>query len=593
MLGAAALLVAGCSTMDGGGGDGLGPVCTDCMPTVPMKLLLPSQNGVKLWTAPTMEKVLREAPLPMSLSSSIQLYAAKNEYEAFQFVVRPDARETVSITMSALTGPGTIPLANIEIRRVGYVQVAVPSDDSAIVSAAGIIPDPLELTSFGMPDTLTGNINQPYWITVRVPPDASAGDYTATLNVTSGSGSQDIPIKLHVYNFALPAQIGFDGDWNASFAALGGNSSPQAAQQLKDFFFAHRLTPSAVAYPAGLNYDGGIMYDCNGNFQENKSDPNDFSNLGIKYIDGVGWNGAGFPSFQIMQYVDAKTPRPDTFCGVPRGPDAYGTPAYNAKWTQLLSTINGYLGTHGGYQKKGYYYVQSQPQGQADYDLAAYLANLTKTAAPNLRIAIGEEPKAEIAENAKAMGHSWDLWFGSPAQFEPNYAKTRQQKGETLFWSFLPSDAPPVFNPITLDHPGIESRVAFWAAWKYRIKGFAYYSVTGWGADPYNNPRPSGSSQNGDGFLLYPMKSGNLVTSIRWELLREGAEDFEYLLLASANGLPQTPDTAALVDTSVQSAVTSLSMYVKNPDALQNLRNQLGLRIEGKVNGYPTLSSSQ
>ena len=39
------------------------------------------------------------------------------------------------------------------------------------------------------------------------------------------------------------------------------------------------------------------------------------------------------------------------------------------------------------------------------------LANLTKTAAPHLRIAISEEPKAQIAENPKGMGHSYDLWW--------------------------------------------------------------------------------------------------------------------------------------------------------------------------------------
>jgi hypothetical protein len=32
---------------------------------------------------------------------------------------------------------------------------------------------------------------------------------------------------------------------------------------------------------------------------------------------------------------------------------------------------------------------------------------------------------------------------------------------------------------ITIDHPGIESRIPFWAAWKYRVRGFAYYLVTG------------------------------------------------------------------------------------------------------------------
>lgn len=38
-------------------------------------------------------------------------------------------------------------------------------------------------------------------------------------------------------------------------------------------------------------------------------------------------------------------------------------------------------------------------RNQADYDVAAARASPSKTAAPNLRIAIGESPRIEIAEN--------------------------------------------------------------------------------------------------------------------------------------------------------------------------------------------------
>lgn len=296
---------AGCShdgSSDSPDGGMPGPVCTDCTPTGAMTVLLPSPAGAKLWTAPTMEKVLREAAPPTTPADSISLFAAKNEYEPFQVVVRPDASGTASLSMSAFTGPGTIDATRIELRRVGYVKIAAASDASSIKSPSGYMPDPLELSTFGAMDSLTGMQNQPYWITVYVPPDAAAGDYTATLTVTAAGATQAIPVKLHVYDFALPAKLGFDGSWNTSFQALGGGASLQAVQSLKDFFYAHRQTPTSVAWPAGLNWNGGITYDCNGNFQENSADAYDFSRLGPKYIDGTGWNGVGFPSFQIMQF---------------------------------------------------------------------------------------------------------------------------------------------------------------------------------------------------------------------------------------------------------------------------------------------------
>ncbi len=592
ILGATVIAVAACSGdgptggTGGAGGSGGGQTCTNCTPTGAMTYRLPSPSGATLWTTTTMDKVLREAAPPDTPGDAIVLAAAKNEFEPFQIAIRPDAVATATITMSPLSGPSAIP--RVEIRRVGYVNVQNPSDPGSIPSSA--IPDPLEPTSFGAIESLPAAQNQPFWITLYVPEDAAAGDYTATLTVTVNGASQDIPVKLHVFDFALPKKIGFEGNWNASFQALGGSESLDKVKELKTFFYEHRLTPSSVAWPAGLNYTGGIEYDCaTAQFIDNTG-PYELSSLGPEYIDGAGWNGVGFPSFEIMQFVDNSTPRPQTFCGVDRGPDHLGTAAYNAEWQKLLAAIEDYLAAH-GWQDKGYYYVQNEPQGQADYDVAAFLAQLTKAAAPSLRIAVSEEPKPAIAEHPDAMGASYDLWWADLSAFDPAYAPLRQALGEDVWWYFLYGDLPPHFNPITIDHPGIESRIPFWAAWKYRIKGFAYYSVTGWGNDPYGDPRPQGTNQNGDGFLLYPPVAGGLVTSIRWELLREGAEDFEYLLLAAGGSMPLTPGQQAGCDLSVASAVSSTTSFTRDASALKHLRDELGGMIEGKVNGCPVLDS--
>lgn len=600
LLVAALTSVAACSSCEDGGGtggagaghstggDGIGgkgPACTDCTPAGDMVFRLPSPEGAVLWTAPTMDKILREAEPPSLEGPNIQIYAAKNEFEPFQIAVRADAGSSATLSLSPFTGPSAIP--RVEITRVDYVSIAEPSDSASIPS--GRIPDALVPTSFGASEPLPASENQPFWVTVYVPPDAAAGDYTATLTVSVGGSTVDVPVSLHVFDFALPSDIGFDGNWNASIADLGGSESLEKVQAIKDFFFEHRLVPSSVAWPAGLNYNGGIAYDCaSGTFIEEQN-AYDFSQLGPKYIDGAGWNGVGFPSFQIMQFVDNSTPRPQTFCGVDRGGDHYGTSAYNAEWSKLLTAIDAYLAAH-GWADKGYYYVQNEPQGPADYDLAAFLAALTKSAAPGLRIAISEEPKPEIVENAMAGGASYDLWWANLSEFSPDYAAARQGLGEEVWWYFLYGDLPPHFNPITIDHPGLESRIGHWAAWKYRIRGFAYYSVTGWGSDPYSNPKPMGTNQNGDGFLLYPPQNGRIVDSIRFALLREGQEDYEYFRLA-AGAIPTTPGSEVGCDASVASAVSSVTSFTRDASALQHLRNELGAYLGGERNGCPVLDS--
>ncbi len=569
------------------GGGGAGPVCTTCTPTGDFTFSLPSPAGASIWTTTPMDKVLREAAPPARTGEKLQLYAAKNEHEPLQLVLRSEQATEGSVSIAPFSGPGT--LDQLTWHRVDYVKISQRSDASSIQS--GEVPDPLVPVADGAPQPLAPGKNQPMWLTLRVPPDAAAGDYTSQVTVKIGGATQVVPVALHVFDFALPAKLGFDGNWNTSFQALGGGASLDAARSLKDFFREHRQVPSSVAWPAGLNYDGGIDYDCAKGAFVDGAGAYDFSTLGPMYIDGKGWDGVGFPSFQVMQFVDNSTPRPAEFCGVARGPGPEGTAAYNAAWSRLLGAIDGYVTAH-GWQDKAYYYVQNEPQDQADHDTAARLAALTRDAAPHLRIAISEEPKPEIAENPLAGGASYDLWWANLSHFEPAYAATRQAKGEQVWWYFLYGDAPPRFNPITIDHPGLESRIAHWAAWKYRIAGFAYYSVTGWGSDPIANPRPQGTKQNGDGFLLYPpTKSGELVSSIRWELLREGEEDFEYFLLAEKGKRPRTPADPAGVDTTVGSAVASTTSYTRDAGALQHLRDQLGAYLEGKADGFPVLSS--
>ena len=46
--------------------------------------------------------------------------------------------------------------------------------------------------------------NQPLWILVYVPKDAKAGDYSGTLSLKADGFSADVPIRLHVWDFALP-----------------------------------------------------------------------------------------------------------------------------------------------------------------------------------------------------------------------------------------------------------------------------------------------------------------------------------------------------------------------------------------------------
>ena len=117
-------------------------------------------------------------------------------------------------------GPKNARLTDWEINVVGYVPIdaasayfsqvaaawrrAIPNDVVACDGWPGRWPDPL------LPkDTfdLAANTTQPVWITVAVPKDVPAGDYTGVVRlVAGGKRLWQQPLTVHVWDFSLPEE---------------------------------------------------------------------------------------------------------------------------------------------------------------------------------------------------------------------------------------------------------------------------------------------------------------------------------------------------------------------------------------------------
>jgi hypothetical protein len=404
----------------------------------------------------------------------------------------------------------------------------------------------------------------PVWVTVFVPRDASAGEHTTQITVTpEGGAALTIPLRLYVFDFDLPEEIHFHTQLNIDVSSL---SSGRSVDEAKSLLFEHRFTPKSVTWPSGFRW--GITWDSSANpdrcvsFYDEPDEGPMFSigALSRRYILGEGWNGIGFPTAMIFQFVDNSTPRPARFCGKSRG-DAFGSRAYNDAWSAFLGATDDYLVAH-GMQERAYYYVQNEPQDANDARIAAHLCRLTRAAAPNLRIAISEEPTPAIAEDADgACGY--DIWIAHVRAYEEGYAWARQRDhGEEVWFYSLDRDPPPYFNPTSVDAEGMNMRIIPWAAWSHRIRGYAYYDFSRYfhGGDP----------------------------GVRAELFREGFEDYEYLWLANGGAHPEV-DVDAAPDRTVASVASSMTSWNHDPDALMALRHQLGLYVEGSIRALPVL----
>lgn len=529
--------------------DGFEAKPTVCDPSPPLTYKLSeSTAAVNLWTTPVANKVRNNETAPASQQNAqaigLLLHAAKHEFEPVQLIIGPVAGgpdATISVS----------PFANLGVEQRIDLAVAAYQDGW-----------PEDLNPFPSGSSIPLSSTQPtvIWFTVYVPPNAPAGDHETTITLAiAGQPTVNIPLKLYVFDFALPQQISFATQFNI------GINQPQ--HEFKQRLFEHRLTPKSVPWPSGFTYN--ITWDSGNNpnrceqFYDEPDEGAEYSigTLGPRYILGQGWNNIGFPNAMLFQFVNNSTPRPDTFCGINRGGDHFGTSSYNNEWSQFLTALQNYLNQN-GMLDKGYHYVMNEPQNQGDYDVAAHLCRLSKTAAPNLRIAVSEEPKPEIAEHA-AGACGYDIWIAHIGSYQEAYARQRQRDHDETVWFYsLPQDAEPFFNPTIIEKQGMDVRIIPWIAWRYRITGWAYYD----GNSFFNGREPG----------------------VRAELLREGLEDYEYLYLANGGRHPRV-DVNEPGDTPALSAAKTFYSWTRDADALMALRYQLGLYLEGKRNDLPTL----
>jgi hypothetical protein len=557
-----------------------------------------STGGLVVWAAPPVEKILKTNAAPVAVAP-LRIQAAQDEFEPFQLVVRAPASQNLAVNISNFTkGGDTIPASNVTLHRVDYVTLTQLSDSFGRLDDW---PDPLYPLALGSSVNFPAGSNQPLWFTVHVPRPAAPGLYTATVNL----GAATIPVQLEVWNFALPPEIHLAGEWGFGWSSLvetykgtiGGSVQPcywTLVDALYEDFADHRLTPKGVGWPAGLNYPGGVEYNCNGTLSPDAWGDWDFHTLAQKYLSGGQLdNGAGFPSFLIKGPSDNWPPasRPSSFCSQNRGTDPPGNADYNTRWFQYWTAVSNYVGSTGNYAAKGYYHIVNEPQTFDDYNIVAYLAGRTKAAAPNVRLMVSEQVEAGIYNNATYPGAKIDIWLPTISNYEPVKSHDRQTNyNEEVWWYFLYGDRPPLPNPTVMDRPGLEARITPWLAWLERVNGLLYYATTDWDPSPWTQPW-SNNSSNGDAILFYPPKdstiafdacnaqSNRLVPSIRWELLREGMEDYEYLWLLNG-GDPQI-GVSNQSDTLAGQFIRSRTLFSRVPTDLYAARAALAAKLTG------------
>lgn len=513
-------------------------------------------GGVSLsWTDASRRVPKNPRVIQINPAAPITFEAAKNDFESFQIVVRGgETSSHIRAEISELTGPGGAALGaeNIQIRRAFYHEVKVPTDGSV---AAGFYPDALVPLEGGFnrssePLTVGANENLPLWITVRVPDDAAAGDWHGQVRLSDSDGTLDakIPFTLHVWNFALPKKnrirTAFGLSFDTIFRYHRCTTDEEKRIVLDKYlrtFAEHRISPY---FPTPF---------ANWRVVWRPDAPKPMCEIDFSEFDReLGSVLEKYP-FTDFRLDISGLGQNDSIAGCAPGSDVY-----EAMYADYLRKLEQHLDSK-GWLDKAYCYWTDEPE-EKDYGFVTDGFALLSKHAPKIRRMLTEEPSDKLAELLADKGSNIDIWCPVSHLYKNAEAKKREKFGEQMWWYVCCGPVAPYCTEFT-DHPALELRLWLWQTYQRGISGVLIWTTNFWTNDtffaetpqnPYLDPMcyatgPGGTLGyygNGDGRFIYPplaaldaepTESGACldgpVDGIRWEMLREGIEDYEMLTL--------------------------------------------------------------
>ena len=157
----------------------------------------------EVWWCEAAWKIAPQRPAPQDASPAASLSAARNDREAVQIVVRPDKElKQLTAAAGALSGPGgaTIPAENVQVLRVYYHFVHTPTDADRRVATGGPTPCRRLTSRWICRPARTSRCG--CWSTCPRTPGRAITRARSTLKAEGWSAA--VPLRLHVWNFALP-----------------------------------------------------------------------------------------------------------------------------------------------------------------------------------------------------------------------------------------------------------------------------------------------------------------------------------------------------------------------------------------------------
>ena len=508
--------------------------------------------AIELWTTHSLDKVFPETEKPPAASASISLKAARNETEDAQVVLRiPKGAEIAhaSFRLPDLVGPQgrTIPKDHLSAAWIWYTYVLnnPPQNrdpSSYLRKAPAFFPDAfLEERTIAIRDEWT----QPLWVSVNVPRGTPAGGYHGTLclELLARGGEKhllEVPISVTVWPFALPDEFHLHHTewfwpemlvryyhlepWSEEHWRWIEKVATDMARHRQDMI----LTPFSTLVRITRTSSGRVSCD----FSRLDRWVKTFRKAGVTWIEGshVAGRVAGWQSDISWRRLPVHHAN-GRAVGTSREklPDREFEPYLE----QFLKAIHAHLRRRGWAER----YVQHI----ADEPIPANM--------PSWRCCAGKVrawlPGVPIID--AVMSHGLEDLVDWPVPQIQHTGREVPRHPHQELWSYVCLAPQGQYPNRFLDYPSLRNRIIFWLSWSLGLKGFLHWGYNSWRAwqgvpvavdiSPWldasagsiycadREPLPAG-----DPHIVYPGRS-SICSSIRWEVIRKGMEDFEYLHL--------------------------------------------------------------
>ncbi|HUV13640.1 MAG TPA: DUF4091 domain-containing protein [Acidobacteriota bacterium] len=565
-------------------------------------VLCGAEDKVKVWAVPSIQKVRPEAPVEAAnlvwdaRAKTVKVAGARNEHVPFQLVIstEPPANRYLKpadgfwVEVTELrSSDNQIPGERVDLF---FEHAILCYGKSSPVGDTGFWPDALApLTEpFGMGAAFRKAVrNRAIWVDIHVPDSVPAGHYEAKILVSQdGRQLDELQLNLEVYDFSLPeethmlAYIGVSGNWLSPAHSVepGSKEAQTLLKRYYDFLYSHRMEPwfNRLLQPEIEVKDGRVELRFDDELYQRYMVELKTKRVVLEAVPGELTNGQTFGELS----AEAR-----------------------ARVGDYVKQVVAYFTQHNWAERLVLNSPIDEPNTAEHYEETRMWADIVHDIAPNIPFLVTESPVADRPEWGNLTGHANNFSVHGNRLNDPAVRRAidrERGRGGEVTWYISCDQVFPQPNYF-IDGPAIDPVMVPWITWRHSMNGILYWAVNFWRQtpNPWEDPVTylsgflcsEGGILNGEGSLLYPgnhvkqytgqQNVEGPVSSIRFELLREGIEDYEYLWLLKSLG------AADLADRLVSEMVVDVRAFSRNVPAHFEIRERMARKIEELIRDNP------